>query len=114
LTYCTFQIKSERSTLYMQVQQQMLSRCYIFVIPLLYNIIKNLYICNMKANFRNSKWYKILTGDTKTTQVSGSAVEIVFNKDLSSKVYDLIDKSKEFTITSKEGKTFKVKQLQTR
>jgi hypothetical protein len=68
----------------------------------------------MKNSFRNSKLYKILTGDTKTTQVSGSAVEIVFNKDLSSKVYDLIDSRKEFTVTSKEGKTFKVKQLQTK
>ena len=65
-------------------------------------------------SFKNSKLYKILTGDTKTTQVSGSAVKIVFNKELSSKVYDKIDREAEFTVQSKEGKTFRIKQLQTR
>ena len=68
----------------------------------------------MKRSFKNSKLYKILTGDTKTDQVSGSAVKIVFNKYLSSQVYEKIDLDTDFTITSKEGKTFRVKQLQTR
>ena len=67
----------------------------------------------MKINFRNSKFYKILTGDTKTTQVSGSAVKIVFNRDLSSKIYDQIDIKKEFTVKS-DNTIFRVKQLQTR
>ena len=68
----------------------------------------------MITNFRNTKLYKILTGNTKTDQVSGSAVEIVFNRELSSQIYNMIDREREFTITSKEGKQFKIKQLQTR
>lgn len=67
----------------------------------------------MKFSFKNTKLYKILTGDTKTPQVSGPAVEVAFNSDLSAMIYDRIDRSAEFTVQSKDGKTFRIRQIQT-
>jgi hypothetical protein len=62
--------------------------------------------------FKNGKFYRIITGHTKTVQVSGSAVNIVFDKELSSKVYDNLDTYKEFSV-EKNGKKYIIKQLET-
>jgi hypothetical protein len=58
-----------------------------------------------------SKFWKIITGDTKTKQVSGSSVRIANSKDLSTKLYSKIDNSDNFKISSKDGKTYSVRQL---
>jgi len=63
--------------------------------------------------FRNTKLYKILSGDTKTEQISGSASKIVFNGYLSSQLYDQVDTKSVFTIKSLDGKTFTIKHLKT-
>lgn len=63
-------------------------------------------------NFKNTGLYRVLTGDTKTAQVSKSAVNIVFDRELSSQIYSKIDSSKEFTI-QKGNKRYTVRQLQT-
>jgi hypothetical protein len=63
----------------------------------------------MMTQLRN-KLYKILTGDTKTNQVSGPALDIVFDRDLSLQLYDKLDLDKEFFI-EKDGKKYKIKQL---
>lgn len=77
--------------------------CIIFV------WIKN---SKMKKYFKNGKIYKILTGNTKTVQVSVSAVSIVFDRNLSTQVYSKIDISREFSV-EKDGKKYTVRQLQT-
>lgn len=66
----------------------------------------------MKKYFKNGKIYKILTGNTKTVQVSVSAVSIVFDRNLSTQVYSKIDISREFSV-EKDGKKYTVRQLQT-
>jgi hypothetical protein len=66
----------------------------------------------MKKTFKNGKIYKILTGNTKTVQVSSSAVNIVFDRNLSAQVYSKLDNSKEFSV-EKDGKRYIVRQLQT-
>ena len=66
----------------------------------------------MKKILKSGKIYKILTGNTKTVQVSGSAVNIVFDKHLSSQVYSKLDTAKEFSV-EKDGKKYTVRQLQT-
>jgi hypothetical protein len=58
-----------------------------------------------------SKFWKIITGDTKTRQVSGASVRIANSKDLSTKLYSKIDKSDNFKISSKDGKIYSVRQL---
>jgi hypothetical protein len=58
-----------------------------------------------------SKIWKIITGDTKTRQVSGVSVRITGSKDLSAKLYKSIDRSDNFKISSKDGKTYTIKQL---
>lgn len=66
----------------------------------------------MKKNFKNTGLYRVLTGDTKTAQVSKSAVNVVFDRDLSAQIYSKMDNSKEFTI-QKGDKKYTVRQLQT-
>lgn len=78
----------------------------------IYIIFVALNFSFMKKIFKNGKFYKILTGNTKTVQVSGSAVNIVFDKNLSSQVYSKLDNSKEFSV-EKDGKKYIVRQLQT-
>lgn len=58
-----------------------------------------------------SKLWRIIVGDTKTRQISGASVRIASSKDLSSKLYKRIDKSDNFKISSKDGKTYTVRQL---
>lgn len=65
----------------------------------------------MKNRVNKSGWYRILFGETKTKQVSGISYRIVNSKDLSEKIYSKIDKSDDFTVTGKDGKTYKIKQL---
>jgi hypothetical protein len=66
----------------------------------------------MKKYLKNGKIYKILTGNTKTVQVSVSAVSIVFDRNLSTQVYSKIDILREFSV-EKDGKKYTVRQLQT-
>lgn len=66
----------------------------------------------MKRYLKNGKIYKILTGNTKTVQVSVSAVSIVFDRNLATQVYSKIDSSREFSV-EKDGKKYIVRQLQT-
>jgi hypothetical protein len=66
----------------------------------------------MRATIKNNKVIKILTGNTKTVQVSSSAVNIVFDRNLSAQVYSKLDTSKEFSV-EKDGKKYIVRQLQT-
>lgn len=83
---------------------------------MLWNKICNIFVyiklSFMKKVFKNGKIYKILTGNTKTAQVSGSAVNIVFDRNLSSQVYSKLDSFKEFSV-EKDGKKHIVRQLQT-
>jgi len=58
-----------------------------------------------------SKFWKVITGDTRTRQVSGASVKITRSKDLSTKLYSKIDESDNFKISSKGGKTYTVRQL---
>ena len=67
---------------------------------------------NMKRYLKNGKIYKILTGNTKTVQVSVSAVSTVFDRHLATQVYSKIDSSREFSV-EKDGKKYIVRQLQT-
>jgi len=60
---------------------------------------------------QSSFFYKILFGNTKTRQVSGASVKIVNSKDLSEKLYSMIDKSDNFTVKGKDGKVYTVRQL---
>lgn len=69
-------------------------------------------VLSMIKYFKNSKFYRIITGHTKTSQVSGSAVNIVFDKELSSKVYDKLDTNKVFSV-EKNGKKYIIRQLET-
>lgn len=59
---------------------------------------------------KNSKLYKIIFGNTKTKQVSGAAIDIVFDSVLSSKLYDNIDKQNNFAIEN-NGKKYVIKHL---
>ena len=76
------------------------------------SIFAELNLSIMKKIFKNGNIYRIITGKTKTAQVSGSAIDIVFDRNLSSQVYSKIDNYKEFSI-EKSGKKYTVRQLQT-
>ena len=65
----------------------------------------------MEGKMKDSFFYKILFGNTKTRQVSGASVKIVNSKDLSEKLYSMIDKSDNFTVKGKDGKVYTVRQL---
>jgi hypothetical protein len=62
-------------------------------------------------NIKDTSIFKILTGRTRTKQVSGVSKNIVSSKDLSKQLYSQIDRSKSFTVESKNGKKYKVRQL---
>lgn len=83
---------------------------------MLWNKICSIFVyikdSNMKRYLKNGKIYKILTGNTKTVQVSVSAVSIVFDRNLATQVYSKIDSSREFSV-EKDGKKYIVRQLQT-
>ncbi len=56
--------------------------------------------------------HKIIFGETRTRQVSGSSKRIVSDKFLSEQVYAKVDKNGKFTIKSKDGKSsYSVRQL---
>ncbi len=66
----------------------------------------------MSVKREKSTLHKIIFGETRTRQVSGSSKNIVSDKFLSKQVYANVDKGGKFTIKSKDGKTsYSVRQL---
>ncbi|SHJ25389.1 hypothetical protein SAMN04488096_1215 [Mesonia phycicola] len=66
----------------------------------------------MGTKKEKSTLHKIIFGETRTRQVSGSSKRIVSDKFLSKQVYTKVDKNGEFTIKSKDGKSsYSVRQL---
>ena len=59
----------------------------------------------MSTKREKSILHKIIFGETRTRQVSGSSKKIVSDKFLSEQVYAKVDKNGEFTIKSKDGKS---------
>jgi hypothetical protein len=66
----------------------------------------------MANNRKKSTLLKIIFGETRTRQVSGSSKFIVSDKYLSEQVYNNVGKSGNFTIKSEDGKSsYSVRQL---
>ena len=67
------------------------------------------YICSIfgitGTNREKSTLHKIIFGETRTRQVSGSSKRIVSDKFLSEQVYAKVDRDGKFTIKSKDGKS---------
>ena len=66
---------------------------------------------NMSWKVKKSPIYKVVFGNTRTKQVSGVSKIIVNNRELSKQLYAKIDGSDDFTVESKDGKKYKVRQL---
>lgn len=66
----------------------------------------------MATKREQSILHKILFGNTRTRQVSGSSKKIVNDQFLSEQVYTNVDRNGKFVIKSKDGKSsYTVRQL---